>query len=188
VAPGESCVLVGNGPSLLAGDKGPLIDAFEQVVRFNTFKTAGLEPHTGSKTTLWATFGRGTLPQDGVRPARILMVHQGGSVPYDPAAIWRIPSAYYDARRAEIQAATAREGKEKAGLIPSTGYLSARWLLEHGAQKLTLAGFDHFSRAARGQHHYWDQRAFLPPPEHDGEAEARLLLPFIEAGRLSYLA
>lgn len=188
VAPGESCLLIGNGPSLLAGTRGMDIDTFDQVVRFNTFKTTGFEQHTGRKTTLWATFGHGTLPQDEVRPARVLMVHQGGSVPYDPEAIWRIPHAYYDRLRAEIQSSTTREGKVKEGLIPSTGFLSARWLMENGAETLVLAGFDHFSRAGGGQHHYWDPRAFISPPEHDGEAEAKLLRPLVETGRIRYLS
>ena len=187
IAPGESCILVGNGPSLLSGTRGLVIDAFDHVVRFNTFKTTGLEPHTGSKTTLWATFGGGTLPQDDVRPSRVLMVHQGGTVTYEPAAIWNIPHSFYAARRMEIQAASMRECKVKTGLIPSTGFLTARWLLENGADKITLVGFDHFSRATTGQHHYWDARAFIAPPEHDGDAEARLLLPLVKSGRLIYL-
>lgn len=76
---------------------------------------------------------------------------------------------------------------DKARFIPSTGFLVILWLLENGAKKMTLAGFDHFSRAATGQHHYWDVRAFIAPPEHDGDAETRLLLPLVESGRLAYL-
>ena len=46
-------LLVGNGPSLKVCGKGKEIDAFDTVVRFNSFVTRGMEQHTGSKTTLW---------------------------------------------------------------------------------------------------------------------------------------
>jgi SAM-dependent methyltransferase len=65
VEPGESVILVGNGPSmLLRGDRGSTIDRFDQVVRFNWFAIRGFEAQVGTKTTLWSTFGRGSVPRD----------------------------------------------------------------------------------------------------------------------------
>ena len=46
-------LLVGNGPSIRKRHLGGQIDAFDTVVRFNSFVTKGLEEHTGSKTSLW---------------------------------------------------------------------------------------------------------------------------------------
>jgi hypothetical protein len=52
---GKQIVILGNGPSLVKGDKlGGLIDAMDEVVRFNNFQTksSGLEEWTGNKTTV----------------------------------------------------------------------------------------------------------------------------------------
>lgn len=52
---GPRVLVVGNGPSAVAGDqRGDEIDKFDEVVRFNNFQTkvAGLEKWVGTKTTV----------------------------------------------------------------------------------------------------------------------------------------
>lgn len=46
-------IVVGNGSSLIQKENGILIDAYDDVVRFNYFVTDGYEKHVGTKTTLW---------------------------------------------------------------------------------------------------------------------------------------
>ncbi|MEQ1751153.1 MAG: hypothetical protein ABL974_17125, partial [Prosthecobacter sp.] len=85
---------------------------------------------------------------------------------------WDIPRTFYNAMRDELRVMTSN-----AALLPSCGYLTARYLLDTGAaERLSLIGFDHFSRARSGQHHYWQPGNFKQPVEHDGSAEAALLL------------
>lgn len=188
IAPDVSCVLVGNGPSVLSG-KGSVIDEFDEVIRFNHYTTKGLEAHTGTKTTIWSTFGKGMLPQEDQRPDKIIFVHGNSGKPaYTPRSLWRIPAAYYQTKREAIRAISRFPADRKIRLSPSSGFLVASWLLDQGIQKISLIGFDHFRKERSSQHHYWDPKAFGKPLEHDGEAEATLLAPWTAEGRVNYLA
>ncbi len=188
IATDASCVLVGNGPSVLSG-KGDVIDGFDEVIRFNHYATKGLEEHTGTKITIWSTFGKNMLPQESHRPDKVIFVHgENGHPAYPPRHLWRIPASYYQMKRAAIRAISAFPEDHKPRLSPSSGFLVASWLLDQGVKKISLIGFDHFSKERSRQHHYWDHKAFGKPAEHDGEAEAALLSGWVAEGRVCYLA
>jgi hypothetical protein len=182
----STCVLVGNGPSLMSKKLGGIIDAYDEVVRFNSYKTVGFEKHTGRKTTVWSTFGKGTLPESPESFNKVLFIHGDRG---DPATkdkqVFRIPISFYEHLRSEIRSISTH--KKSGSVNPTSGFLVARWLLAAGVNHLSLAGFDHFSKAKSGQHHYWDAKAYGRPEDHDGDAERLLLLPWLHAGRLSYL-
>lgn len=183
---GASWVLVGNGPSVLREKRGEKIDAYDEVVRFNRYKIDGYAEHTGQRTTLWAYCGKGMAPLDeNQRPSRGLCVH--GAPAWRPEHLWRIPRDFYDTKRAEIQRRSLKPDKEP--LLPSCGFLTACWLLDSGtAASVTLAGFDHFSRKQSGLHHYWINRNYAEPREHDGAVEKDILAEYAREGRLNYLA
>jgi SAM-dependent methyltransferase len=178
VAPGESCILVGNGPALLKSSHGPQIDAFDQVVRFNEYRTIDYTDHTGTKTTLWSTFGHGYRPGPGeALPNRIIYTHGDvGGPALEAAELWRIPQAFHNDLRRRVQEASIRDEEGKAKIIPSSGLTVAAWLTEivELSSPLRLAGFDHFRKQESSQHHYWNPKSFKAPPEHDGEAEAAI--------------
>jgi hypothetical protein len=113
---------------------------------------------------------------------------QGHGAPgYEGVRLFRIPSRFYEAKRREIQQRSRRENKEV--LLPSCGLLAVCWLLESGAARhLNLVGFDHFSRAVSGRHHYWLKSQHQEPREHDGETEALMLAGYREQGRITYLS
>jgi len=50
----DDVVLVGNGPSVLGSELGPVIDSFSEVIRFNGFRIEGYEAHVGRRTTAWS--------------------------------------------------------------------------------------------------------------------------------------
>ena len=178
-----SCIVVGNGPSVFKKDYGDMIDSFENVIRLNKFITEGYEKNVGKSTTIWATFGGNILPSDRARPKNVILAHQNNTLLYNPNNIWRIPMAYYTEKRNELQKNTTRVNSQ---IIPSTGYLLIRWLLEHGVEP-TVVGFDHFSKKDSGLHHYWNKQIFVEPAEHDGAAEKKLLEPYVTSNRLRYL-
>lgn len=188
VAKGASVVVVGNGPSLLSAEFGERIDAFDEVVRFNRYTTTGFERHTGTKTTLWSTFGRKTLPQDhhSPRPDRIIYVQgESGGPSYQAKSLYRIPMAYFLRKQAEIHRGSKCEKTES--IMPSSGFLVISWLLDSGVDHLTIVGFDHFKKDRSGQHHYWNQRSFKRPNEHDGDYEAEAIQQLVAAGRITRL-
>lgn len=51
-------ILVGNGSSLLEKEYGQIIDNYETVVRFNSYKINGYEKYVGSKTHIWFTVNK----------------------------------------------------------------------------------------------------------------------------------
>lgn len=171
-------VLVGNGPSLLQATNGSVIDKFDEVVRFNRFKLRGFEPHTGTRTTLWSTFGHGYLPgDDDVRPSRMIFVYgERGEPAYAPDELFRIPRAFYNTQRDRVRAASKRSPEHIAKTGMSSGFVVAMWFLEVvGLDRITLAGLDHFRKDHSNQHHYYNPRGYGRPPELDGDAEADLL-------------
>lgn len=184
----SSVVLVGNGPSVLAGEMGSLIDSFEDVVRFNNCKTQGFEKHVGSRTTTWSTVGNMQPPErDGEGPHRALcIVGDGAELHRRPEKVVRIAAHHYGIVRKLIQARSRRP--QVSGLIPSSGCLIAWWYLEVlQVPKISIYGFDHFAKATSGQHHYFDPVVTVEPVEHDGEAEAQIIQEFVDAGRIERL-
>lgn len=192
VEPKERVILVGNGPSVTKrGERGNWINGFDQVIRFNAYAIEGFEPFVGTKTDLWSTFGRGTVPRDGSqRPERIIFTH--GEKPtgllWDPVESFGIPRPFTDALRKRVQDMSSREGEAKERLLATSGLTVILWLLESvGLRKATIIGFDHFDKTETGQHHYWQQQSYGKPKEHDGEVEREILKPYIEAGRIVQL-
>lgn len=183
-----SYIVIGNGPSLLSKEVGEKIDEYDEVIRFNRYKIEGFEKHVGTKTTIWSTFGRGELPSDeSSRPSKIIYVHGNvGNPSYKPQEIIRIPISYYNDLRKKLQ----KETKQKEGierLIPSSGILVISWLLENYLEKITITGFDSFSKEASKKHHYWHPSIFGKPKEHDGEWERKIIQKFFKLTKLKFL-
>ena len=192
IGPGESVILVGNGPSMtLRGERGARIVAFDQVVRFNWYAIKGFEAMVGTKTTLWSTFGRGSRPRDeGEIPPRALYIHGDKPKRFEipvPEA-FGVARSFYDELRERLKARSRRDETGKKPLLPTSGLIVLLWLLEvHKIPHVTVVGFDHFSKTESGGHHYWVNQRFKQPPEHDGVAEAEWFAELVEAGRVSYL-
>lgn len=194
LAPDTRIILVGNGPGILNTEHGEAIDAFDEVVRFNTYH---MEPeherHIGTKTTLYSTFGRGTVPVCGQRPERVILIHdtEAGKPAWNARELYRIPMLFYNSTRKEVQRRAREAGKtaeEAEALLMSSGLLVTCWLLDVvGVNKIALAGFDHFNLGKSAPHHYWQKQTFGKPKEHDGAVEAALFAEMQAAGRVEYL-
>lgn len=188
VASGESVVMVGNGPGVLGSGLGDRIDQFGQVVRFNHFKTNWFEKDVGVKTTLWSTFGKGTVIDECEKnPGRIIYIHGDNGDPAMPwDEIWRIPLPFYERMKARVREVSERDGERLEKTIASSGLLVAAWLLEtvEIGQPLHLAGFDNFKKERSSRHHYWNEKAFGRPVEHDGDAEAVIFARWESEGRV----
>lgn len=185
-----ACVLVGNGPSLLTGNLGALIDGFDEVVRFNNFVIDGFTASVGTKTTLWCCYGANAKREASDRPERIAYLHGAVGVPgwYEPREIWRVRIEFYHDVQARVRAASKKPEDQKKKLLPSAGLVMLCWLLErHGVDLVHLAGFDHFNNSASKKHHYWLPGNHGPPPEHDGEAEAGLVAQMASMGQVRHL-
>lgn len=54
----RSLVVVSNAPCLKGSKLGRIIDSFDEVLRFNSFRTKGFEEDVGSRVTIWSRMYR----------------------------------------------------------------------------------------------------------------------------------
>lgn len=171
----ETVVVVGNGPAVLSQRLGRVIDGFDQIVRINAFQTHGFEPHVGTRTTLHATHGKsGGRHGETVCP-RTLWVHDHMGWPVEES--WLVPKEFFW---------SLVQGEDRS-ILPSSGYVTVAWLLSHDIPVVHLAGFDHFSKAKSGLHHYWHTSAKRQPVEHNSSRECQIFEQWRVAGRIKYL-
>lgn len=175
--------LVGNGPSLLGLGLGGVIDSFDEVVRFNQFEVEGFEADTGRRTTLWHAYA---AHSSGTLPAPRLLTMCSGFRPAGIEEVVEIPRAAYNAAQQLI--------KDRFGSIgthpprPTSGLVVLVYYLEIEKQPIVyVAGFDHFSKEKSGRHHYWKERRYGLPREHDGFVESEIFERYRKRGRLVYL-
>jgi hypothetical protein len=193
VETGETVAVVGNAPNILATKQGAEIDAHNQVIRFNRYVTCGFEDYTGSKTTLWSTFGRGELPNqvdDRVdscpMPERAIYIHgETWKTPPDfIKTVYGIPRQFFNEMTARVR---AFPGVKSQTVICTSGLLVVHWLLEKlDVPCVDLYGFNHFNRAQDKRHHYFNPRKFGQPSEHDGNVEAAMFRQLADTGRVRY--
>ena len=164
--------VIGNGPSILAREDGPMIDACTYVIRFNAFQTEGFEKHTGSKVTHWIT-----NPAD----------HQAKPKPEKRICIYKdFPRSLYNRSEEEIRAGSKQANADK--VRPTSGYQVVKWLVESGFKNIFIAGFDGFSKDLNGKHHYWNPKVYSRPPEHDGDFERSQTIKWMKQGKLRLIA
>lgn len=185
----SNCIVIGNGPSLLEQELGLKIDKFEEIIRFNRFAIKNYEKHVGSKTTIWSTFGRGEKPTDPeIKPERIIFIHgERGNPSFEPKEMTRIPLCFYNNLRDRLKSETVFQDNREI-FIPSSGVLVICWLLTHYFKKITIAGFDHFSKDNSSLHHYWVNKKFTKPKEHDGLWEKQIIEDYIKEGKITRLS
>lgn len=187
VEPGASVLLVGNGPGLMLSRMGKEIDSFDEIFRFNEFRIKGFEEHVGSRTTVYCTFGRGMLPGDpSSRPEKVLLTFGRAKPAYPANWEYTIAPSYFTMLSAELRRRSNRPADSR--LQPSSGFLVARWLLDSGqVKKVSLAGFDHFQKDRDKRHHYWINRRYGKPKEHDGDLEKEIMAEYERAGEIVYI-
>jgi SAM-dependent methyltransferase len=187
IDPASRVVLVGNGPSVLGSALGPRIDAHDVVVRFNNFKVSGYEPDVGTRTDLWSTFFRRI--DDPLAHHRVICIHENDRPTEGVTFAHFIPGdVYAKSRRIVQERARLRHHPEVDRLLATSGLIVALYLVQRvGVQIVSLAGFDHFRKERSGLHHYWINRSYKKPREHDGEIEAEVFAELERAGRVRYL-
>lgn len=186
IDPKSSVILVGNGPSLIQTKRGKFIDTFDEVIRFNNFAIKGFEEFTGRKTTLWSAFFK--KPEDEARFPRAFCIHERDKPLPGVAISYSMASWFYDRVRKQVQERSlwwSGFQKDTSPILASSGLLLTAYLLEVvGVEQVFVAGFDHFSKAKSGQHHYWLPQSFKKPAEHDGDVEAAMFEELAKAGRV----
>lgn len=161
-------IIVGNGSSILDRENGRLIDSFDIVVRFNSFKIKNYEKHTGIKTNIWFTVEKTHLP----------IIHTFNRV-IEHCWIW---DKNKDPLYQELLSAYPKCEKVSEDFVktkvpvsnPSTGLIAIFFFLEEGYKNIFITGFDWWERE---KHHYGDNeiRGTLHKPEEEYKAIQELI-------------
>jgi hypothetical protein len=157
-----STIIVGNGPSLIGGDKGKEIDLFDTVVRINNFRTEGFEQDVGTKTSIWCRsdasdilahnldeFERTIimLPiQNYNRQDRLLRIRD--ILDHDKTIL--CPKFISSQTSADIKCSN-REW-------PSTGMLAINYFVMNGYKDISICGFDG-GKGGIFKHYYDEQKS-----------------------------
>lgn len=185
----KSVVVVGNGPSLIGSGLGKIIDGFDEIVRFNNFVTDGYEDDVGSRTTLWSAFAphvSGTSPCK-----RRFSIHQNASKIEGVDETFSMQSVFYDNIRSYVKSRSrvlSGFRNDTDHILASSGLLMICYLIDVvGVDKVAVCGFDNFKKENSRLHHYWINRNFGKPKEHDGEIEGAIFADLERAGRIEFL-
>ncbi len=181
----STCILVGNGPSVLDSARGIEIDSHEQVVRFNRFTLGDFARHTGSRCDVWFTVRPVCLSAVQSRhPWKKVWCHS-----WEPKAekcevfqSHRTSEAGYAVEKIDHKILTEISDYFEAGFTYWSTGLLAIWMMLQEHADVTITGFDWWERT---QHHYNDQeiRGTLHRPELERDCIKRLTAE----GRLHFL-
>jgi hypothetical protein len=179
-------IIVGNGTSLIEKQHGKLIDSFDDVVRFNAYKTEGYEQSTGSKTTIWFNvieFQNKKHPLI-LKPYREVYLH---SWQWDKSKckLWNSFAPLFACPVSKVERTTILEvqeyAKDKDYFAYSTGMI-AIWLMLKMRPHVTITGFDWWERE---KHHYSDNA--VRGTMHQPKKEHAVIQKLAAEGRLSFL-
>jgi len=168
-----SVIIVGNGTSVLDIKNGPLIDSFDNVVRFNSFKIKGHEEYTGVKTNTWFTCNGHHINK--IDSFDRVITHSWQ---------WDKDKCKLYARllkKRECEKTTREFVRKIPCKSPSTGLIAILFFLEE-YDSITITGFDWWDRT---NHHYGDREA--RGTMHKPKEEYELIKRLESENKLSFL-
>ncbi len=152
-----SLILVGNGTSLLDKNNGSLIDSFDTVVRFNSYKTIGYEENIGAKTDIWFTVNDYHIKE--LNSYKEVYTHSWEKNESKCKLTSEIRK-YVKAKKIDHDLILSMPIK-----APSTGLIAIYYFIEKYGF-VTITGFDWWDRE---EHHYGDKevRGTLHKPQEE---------------------
>jgi hypothetical protein len=171
-------IIVGNGSSVLYKENGSLIDSFDTVVRFNSYKISEFEKYVGTKTNIWFTCNKAHI--NDCNSFERIIEHS-----------WEWDANKDKIYQSILEVYPSCEKTKREFIItkiplknPSTGIIAICMMLEEDKYQkpIYITGFDWWSN---DKHHYGDKekRGTL----HSPLEEHKLILNFINEGKVKFL-
>jgi hypothetical protein len=183
-----SCVVVGNGTSLLDKENGVLIDSFDIVARFNAYTTDGVEQFTGIKTDYWfnvINFQNRDSEWRVKRQYQRVYLH---SWQWDPQKD-RLYQDFLTVFPTNLLIKTVKRDVDEIAEFAdtpkyrcySTGAI-AIWILLREMESVVITGFDWWNRE---EHHYNDRA--IRGTLHQPQIEKMFIDKLAKQGRIRFL-
>ena len=152
-----SVILVGNGSSIIDKKNGVLIDSFNTVVRFNSYKTEGYELYTGTKTDVWFTVNKAHIKD--INKYKEVYTHSWEKNE-NKCELNKCIRKYRHTEKINHDLILSMPIK-----APSTGLIAIYYFIEKYGF-VTITGFDWWDR---DEHHYADEevRGTLHKPKEE---------------------
>jgi len=163
----KGVIIVGNGTSILDVENGREIDSFNNVVRFNSFKTTEYEKYTGSKTDIWFTVN--LTHKERINHFQRVIFHSW--INHNDCKVFK---EIRDFRN--VIKLSKRFIKQIPISDPSTGLLAIYYFLNE-VDSLHITGFDWWDRE---EHHYGDNE--LRGTLHSPDKEKEIIYKLIDEG------
>ena len=176
-----SCILVGNGTSLLDSPKGEQIDQFDHVVRFNQCDPQGYAKYTGKKTnTLFMVNPVQYFDESRFSPLGRVFVYSWQ--PDELCGVWKTYQSCPLAKKVSLGVLDEiKEYFPSNYSYYSSGALAA-WVMLKEFPHVVLTGFDWWERE---KHHYSDEA--VRGAIHQPSVERQFFAKLEQEGRLSFL-
>jgi len=167
----NNLILVGNGTSLLNNKNGTIIDSYNIVVRYNSFKIIGYEPYVGEKTDIWTTCN--SYHANNTDNFKKILIH--------PSGYKTVLDSIKDKNKCEIINKNLIESIPVGW--PSSGLITIYYFLFlKKYSNLTITGFDWWKTE---KHHYCD--TVERGTNHEPLEEYKIIKNFVEDGRVFFL-
>jgi len=168
-------IIVGNGTSILDKKNGKLIDSFDEVVRFNSFRIKGYEEYTGEKTTTWFTCNSHHIKE--INSFKSVYVH---TWEWDKNKC-QLFKSFHKVRDDCIKTDRGFVRSSIPLSTPSTGLIAIYMILQN-FPKVTITGFDWWDRE---DHHYADKQ--IRGTLHKPKEELEFIKKLIDSDRVEFL-
>ena len=150
----QRLIIVGNGSSVLDKENGSLIDSFDNVVRFNSYKIKNFEKYVGTKTDIWITVNAAHINE--IQSYKRVIEHSWQWSEDKDKIFQKIKKLRSDCLKIPKELV---RNKEPLKFIksPSTGLIAIQFFLEENNYQMPIyiTGFDWWEN--RKIHHYGDR-------------------------------
>lgn len=173
----KKIIIVGNGSSLLSRKNGSLIDSFDVIVRFNSYKIKGYEEYVGKKTNIWFTVNLAHIAE--INSYDRVIEHCWEWNPEKDKNFQKLNAIRACEKTSRDFVRTKIDCKN-----PSTGLIAIYMFLEDERynKPMYITGFDWWKTK---KHHYGDneRRGTL----HNPKEEYKIIVNLLNKGKVKFL-
>jgi Glycosyltransferase family 29 (sialyltransferase)/Methyltransferase domain len=169
----NSVIIVGNGSTMLTMAAGSLIDSFDTVVRFNSFKIQNFEKFVGTKTDVWFTVN--AAHEKEILNFKEVIIHTW-QWDKDKCLLFKRLTAYRNCEKTEREFVRNIPCKD-----PSTGLIAIFYFLQR-YQHVIITGFDWWHTE---KHHYGDNE--VRGNLHKPQIEHQIIMNLAADHKVSFL-
>jgi hypothetical protein len=181
----NSCIIIGNGPSVLDKKNRNQIESFDLIVRINNFITKGYEEYIGDRTDILFTCELKEYNSieriSGFREVIVSLLNDSSLIGPEILDSEKIKICLDWDFASIVGRAIGLTNDE----YPSTGMIAIYYMIHVRKYKVTITGFDNFE-GGRSAHYFEPDRQNYPS-RHNGLKEKKYINKLIKNNKLQLI-